>query len=66
MPSDQRTHHSELIQQRALERDLIAQLSPSKETQARAQANALRLRSLLERVKAHDRENEEESCSQKQ
>jgi len=45
MPSDQRTSDSEFIQQRALERDLVAQLSPSKETQASARAKALRLRS---------------------
>ena len=50
---------TELIEQRALERDLVAQLSPSKETQARAQARALRLRNLLERVKARDLKNEE-------
>ena len=59
MPSDQRTSDSEFIQQRALERDLVAQLSPSKETQARARAKALRLRSLLERVKARGRRDEE-------
>ena len=59
MPSDQRTSDSEFIQQRALERDLVAQLSPSKETQASARAKALRLRSLLERVKARGLRDEE-------
>ena len=41
----------ELIEQRALERDLVAQLSPSKETQAKAKARAVRLRELLKRIK---------------
>jgi hypothetical protein len=59
MSIDQRISNSEFIQQRVLERDLVAQLSPSKDTQARAEAKAARLRSLLERVKAHDRKNAE-------
>jgi hypothetical protein len=59
MPSDQRTPPSEFIQQRALERDLVAQLSPSKDTQVKAQAKAQRLRNLLERVKARNRKDHE-------
>ena len=59
MPGDQHTSDTEFLQQRALERDLVAQLSPSKDTQARAQAKAMRLRKLLERVKARDLTNEE-------
>jgi hypothetical protein len=53
MASDQNSR-TELIEQRAIERDLIAQLSPSKEKQAQAKARAERLRDLLERVKARN------------
>ncbi len=42
---------SETIEQRAIERDLVAELSPSKETQLKAKARAERLRGLLKRVK---------------
>lgn len=59
MSIDEQTSDSEFIQQRALERDLVAQLSPSKDTQAKARAKAVWLRSLLERVKARDRDSVE-------
>ena len=56
MASDSQVPQSELIEQRALERDLVAQLSPSKDTQAKAKAKAERLRGLLQRVKQHEAE----------
>jgi len=54
MPTDHPTPQIERIEQHALERDLVAQLSPSKEKQAKAKARAERLRKLLDRVKARD------------
>ena len=56
MPNDHRTPQSERIEQRALERDLVAQLSPDKKTQRQAKAKAERLRELLQRVKARNTE----------
>jgi len=54
--NDLRSPHSERIEQRALERDLVAQLSPDKETQRKAKAKADRLRELLKRVSARNRD----------
>jgi hypothetical protein len=51
MGSDPQVQQSEIIEQRAIERDLVAQLSPNKETQSKAKARAERLRKLLKRVK---------------
>jgi hypothetical protein len=51
MSSDQPSSQVERIEQRALERDLVAQLSPNKGTQQKAKAKASRLRELLKRVK---------------
>jgi len=54
MVSDPQVPQSEIIEQRTAELELLAQLSPSKQTQAQAKARAERLRKLLERVKAHN------------
>ena len=51
MAQDRQMPFTEVIEQRALERDLVAQLSPSKDTQAKAKERAMRPRDLLNRVK---------------
>jgi len=56
MAGDPRVLQLEAIEQRAIERELVAQLSPSKETQARAKARAERLRRVLQRVKQAERD----------
>jgi hypothetical protein len=50
---------SERIEQRALERDLVAQLSPSKATQVKAKVKAAKFRDLLKRVNKRDAEGKE-------
>ena len=55
MPNDQ----SERIERHALERDLVSQLSPSKDTQQKAAVKAAKLRGLLERVNKRDAEGGE-------
>ncbi len=50
----ERTPQTERIEHHALERDLVAQLSPDKGTQQKAKARAAKLRELLKRVKARD------------
>ncbi len=57
--NDQRSPHAERIEQRALERDLVAQLAPDKETQRKARAKADRLRELLKRVRAAHKVDDE-------
>ena len=52
MADDSKMPPTEVIEQRALERDLVAQLSPSKGTQAKAKARAERLRELLRRLRS--------------
>lgn len=54
MASDPQMSQSEIIEQRAADLELVAQLSPSKETQAKAKARAERLRSVLMRAKARN------------
>jgi hypothetical protein len=56
MASDPRVPQLEAIEQRAIERELVAQLSPSKETQAKAKARAERLRRVLQLVKRTERD----------
>jgi hypothetical protein len=56
MASDPRVPQLEAIEQRAIERELVAQLSPSKETQAKAKAGAERLRRVLQLVKRTERD----------
>jgi hypothetical protein len=56
MASDPRVPQLEAIEQRAIERELVAQLSPSKETQAKAKARAERLRRVLQLVKPTERD----------
>jgi len=58
MASDPQVPQSEIIEQRTAELELVAQLSPSKETQAHARARAERLRKLLERIKVHNAEDQ--------
>ncbi len=52
MSSDQ----SERIERNAIDRDLVSQLSPSKDTQAKAKTKAAKLRDLLNRVNKRDAE----------
>ena len=47
---------SERIEQRAIELDLVAQLSPSKQKQKISAEKARHLRALLDRVKKRDAE----------
>jgi hypothetical protein len=56
MASHPRVPQLEAIEQRAIERELVAQLSPSKETQAKAKARAERLRRVLQLVKPTERD----------
>ena len=51
MTTEHNSAQAERIEQRALERDLVEQLSPNKNTQDKAKAKAVRLRDLLDRVK---------------
>jgi len=53
MPDLPKPLRSEQIERRAVERDLVAQLSPDKDTRLKAKMKAERLRELLKRVKAH-------------
>jgi len=50
---------TERIAQRAIELDLVAQLSPSKQQQKISAEKAKRLRALLERVNKRDAEGRE-------
>jgi hypothetical protein len=59
MVSESHASQSDKIEQRALERELVAQLSPDKATQSKAKAKAERLRQLLERVKARDNKEQD-------
>lgn len=54
MASDLQVPQPEIIEQRAAELELVAQLSPSKETQAKAKARAERLRALLMRAETRN------------
>lgn len=59
MEPDMSGDQSERIEQRALERELVAQLAPNKDTQQKAKVKAARLRSLLERVNKREAEGRE-------
>lgn len=56
MVGDPRVPQLEAIEQRAIERELVAQLSPSKQTQAKAKARAERLRRILRRINQAERD----------
>jgi hypothetical protein len=51
VPNDRPISESEKVERRATERDLIAQLSPSKKTQQKNQERARRLREKLRQIK---------------
>lgn len=51
-----RCSEAERLEQLALESDLVAQLSPSEDTQRKAKASAGRLRELLKRIQNLDTE----------
>lgn len=57
MPNETQSPQAERIERSALERDLVALLSPSKDTQAKAEARAERLRDLSARIKKRDAED---------
>ncbi len=51
MPNDRPISESEKVERRATERDLIAQLSPNKNTQQKNEKRARRLREKLQQIK---------------
>ncbi len=55
MPERRQSPDQEAIECRALERDLVAQLSPDKKTQQKHRQKAEQLRQVLERIKKRKR-----------
>jgi hypothetical protein len=58
MPDQRQSEKLEVLERRAIERDLVAQLSPDKKTRQNNRHKAEQLRLLLDRINKRKRENQ--------